>query len=239
MSVSSPLTSGKLRCRVIPVTRVRQNCSLIWCDETGCAAVVDPGPDLAPVAQAISDTRVRVERILITHSHPDHAGGAAELAARLRVPIEGPHPAEQPEMGRMLDLAERYGFAGCRTFEPARWLEQGDELPVGRCLLTVIHCPGHTEGHVAYFEPDARLAFVGDILFRGAVGATSGPLNHLELLRSIRLKLFPLGDDVTFVPGHDRLSSFGEERLLNPSVSDMAAEEYEHFFDDPRFLKDW
>ncbi len=233
MSYRLPFKTGKLRCEVIPVTRVRQNCSLVWCDETLRAAVVDPGPDLAPILQAISDCGVEVERLLITHSHPDHAGGAAELAELLQVPIEGPHSAEQSEINRMLALAEQHDFADTRLLEPDRWLADGDSVLLGRCALRVIHCPGHTPGHVVYFEPDSRIAFVGDILFRGTIGATSGHLNHLELLRSIRLKLFPLGDDVTFVPGHGQLSSFGEERLINASVSDLAAEEYEHLLLEP------
>lgn len=219
------------------MTRVRQNCSLTWCSETGSGAVIDPGPDIEPVLQAIEDASVRVERILITHGHPDHAGGAADLAELLNVPIEGPHRLEQPLIARMMEMAGRYDFKRCRDFEPDRWLEDGDEIPVGRCVLRVIHCPGHTDGHVVYFEPDSRIAFVGDILFRGSIGATSGYLDHLELLRSIRLKLFPLGDDVIFIPGHAKLSSFGEERLINPSVSDLAAEEYEHILQDPRFLR--
>lgn len=233
MSDRHRLQNRKLQCRVIPVTRVRQNCSLIWCDETRCAAIVDPGPDLEPIRRAIDETGVRVERLLITHSHPDHAGGAASLAEQLGVPIAGPHRAEQGEFTRMLEYAGKHGFDGCRVFEPDHWLEDGEEIPLGGCTLRAIHCPGHTAGHLSYFEAESRLAFVGDILFRGAIGATGNPRNHLELLRSIRLKLFPLGDDVTFVPGHGRLSTFGEERWLNPSVSDLAAEEYEHLLEEP------
>lgn len=222
------MSGAQLQCRVIPVTRVRQNCSLIWCAASGSAAVVDPGPDLAPILLAIDETGVEVERILITHSHPDHAGGAAALAETLGARIEGPHRDERPEMARMLEYAEKHDFRDCRLFEPARWLRDGEEIAVGSCTVRAIHCPGHTAGHMAYFSPESRTAFVGDILFHGAIGATSGPLNHLALLRSIRLKLFPLGDDVTFVPGHGRLSFFGQERWVNPSVSDLAAEEYEH-----------
>jgi glyoxylase-like metal-dependent hydrolase (beta-lactamase superfamily II) len=218
---------------VIPVTRVRQNCSLIWCRATMAGALVDPGGDLGLLLEAVAEEGVRVERLLITHGHPDHAGGAADLAALLGVPIEGPHRDERPLIERIDVLAKDHNFPGCKSFTPSRWLADGDLIQVGNQRLVALHCPGHTDGHIAYFSGESRLALVGDILFRGAVGYTRTPENYLELLRSIRCKLFPLGDDVVFIPGHERLSTFGEERLLNPSVSDLAAEEYQHLFAEP------
>ncbi len=186
----------------------------------------------------IDECGIEVERLLVTHSHPDHAGAAADLAELLSVPVEGPHRSEAQEMGRMIAIADEYGFDGCRPYTPERWFEHGDVIRVGNQQLVMLHCPGHTDGHAVYYSAAAKLAFVGDILFRNAIGATRNSENHLQLLYSIRRKLFPLGDEVIFVPGHDALSTFGDERVFNPYVSDFAAEEYEHVFDDPRYLQD-
>jgi glyoxylase-like metal-dependent hydrolase (beta-lactamase superfamily II) len=224
-----------LQCKVIPVTHVKQNCSVIWCAETMRGAVVDPGGEIDRIRAFIDRQGVEVERLLITHGHPDHAGAATALAALLNVPIEGPHVAETEVIRAMGSIAATHGLSDCQPYSPDRWLADGDIVQVGRQQLSVLHCPGHTAGHAAYFCEAARLAFVGDILFRSAVGATSGPANHFTLLHSIRRKLFPLGDDVVFVPGHQSLSTFGDERLFNPVVSDFAAEDYEYVFDDPRF----
>ncbi len=237
MSKKYLLKGDKLQCRVLPVTRVGQNCSVVWCLETARAAIVDPGGETDHLLRLIDEERVDVERILITHPHPDHAGAAAELARRLQVPIEGPNRADASLLDGMMQLARDLGFYECSPFAPQRWLEDQDEVRVGRQTLLALHCPGHTAGHMAYFSPQARIAFVGDILFRGAIGATANPFAHLELLRSIRRKLFPLGDDVLFVPGHDRVSTFGEERKNNHAVADAAAKKYEHLFDDPRFAR--
>ena len=224
-----------LRCQVIPVTRVKQNCSVIWCAETLRGGVVDPGGEINRVRAFIDERGIEIERLLITHSHPDHAGAAAELAEQLAVPIEGPHRAEAAEMTRMMALAGEHGFDDCRPYRPDRWFEDGDTIPIGHQQLIMLHCPGHTGGHAVYYCEAANLAFVGDILFRNAIGATGSAENHLQLLYSIRRKLFPLGDDVAFVPGHDALSTFGDERVFNPYVSDFAAEDYEHIFDDSRY----
>lgn len=234
MNTDHVLHDRPLQCRVIPVTRVLQNCSLLWCVDTGRAVVVDPGGEIERLLRAIDQERVDVERLLITHPHPDHSGAAAGLADRLKVPIEGPHRRDEALLQGMCKLGRDLGFFECSPFEPDRWLEDRDEIVVGHQTLLALHCPGHTAGHMAYFSPEARIAFVGDILFRDRVGATAGPFEHLELLRSIRRKLFPLGDDVLFVPGHDRLSTFGDERRDNHAVSDRAAERYNHLFDDPR-----
>jgi len=235
--MNSRLLSGDapLVCKVIPVTHVQQNCSVVWCAETMRGAVIDPGGELDRIRSFVDAKGIVVERLLVTHSHPDHAGAAADLAEELAVPIEGPHRAEAGEMTRMVVLAREHGFQGCRPYTPQRWFEHGDVTRVGNQQLLVLHCPGHTEGHVVYYSGAARLAFVGDILFRNAIGATRSPEKYLQLLYSIRRKLFPLGDDVVFVPGHAALSTFGDERVFNPYVSDFAAEEYEHIFDDPRY----
>lgn len=238
MSDRHLLKDKPLQCRVIPVTFTRQNCSLVWCVETRRAVLVDPGGDVDLLLRAIDQEQVSVERLLVTHPHPDHSGAAAELSDLLEVPIEGPHRDDQTLLRRMCAMGDDLGFYSCLPYEPERWLEDGDEIEVGHRKLVAVHCPGHTEGHMIYFSPESRLAMVGDTLFHGAIGATSGPLHHLQLLRSIRLKLLPLGDDVLFVPGHDKLSTFGEERRSNYAVSDSAAEKYSHLFDDPRFRPD-
>jgi len=230
MNTGHLLSNARLQCRVIPVTRARQNCSLIWCTETGKGALVDPGGDIDLLRHVASEEGVQIDKLLITHAHPDHAGGAFDLADILGVPIEGPHRGDAPLIIRMADIGELHGFPDCMPFEPDRWLDDAAEIHIGNQRILALHCPGHTPGHIAYFSAEARLAFVGDILFHGAVGATKRPEDHFQLLHSIRIKLFPLGDDVVFVPGHDRLSTFGEERRSNPVVSDQAAKKYSHFF---------
>jgi len=230
MPIDKLKAPAKLHFRVIPVTRARQNCSLAWCGDTGRAVVIDPGGDIERMLLAIREEGVQVERLLITHGHPDHAGAAFDLADLLQIPIEGPHWDDMPLLARLGEVGELYGFEDCLPFRPDRWLQHGDAIAVGRQTLNVLHCPGHTPGHLAYVSQDARLAFVGDILFHGAVGATKTPQDHLQLLYSIREKLFPLGDDIVFVPGHEALSTFGEERVSNPVVSDRAAQKYHHLF---------
>jgi hydroxyacylglutathione hydrolase len=227
------LHERKLQCRIVQVTPVKQNCSLLWCQETKRAVVVDPGGDIDLLRRVIAEEGVTVERLLVTHGHPDHGGAAAALAAILEVPIEGPHHGDREWIDRITAVGDLHGLWGATSFEPDRWLVDGDEIAVGNQRMVALHCPGHSPGHIAYYSPEARIAFVGDILFRGTIGATGQPRDHLELLRSIRLKLLPLGDDVLFVPGHHVLSTFGEERRSNPFVSDAAAQKYAHYFSHP------
>ncbi len=204
---------------IIPVTPLQQNCSLIWCEETGKGAIIDPGDDLNPVRQSIKEHQVNIEKILITHAHFDHAGGAHELAGELGVEIIGPHIADQPLLQRLSEQAEGWGFPPVTTFTPKRWLQQDDEVSIGNLNLNVLHCPGHTPGHIVFVHKDSRLAFVGDVLFKGSIGRTDFPLsNHQDLIDSIRNRLWQLGDDFTFVPGHGPLSTIGEERRTNPFV---------------------
>jgi len=206
---------------IIPVTALQQNCSLIWCEETMQGAVIDPGGDLEKIMYEVDLAGVTVEKILITHAHFDHAGGAHDLAEKLSIPIEGPHVDDQPLVENMGYQARSYGFPPVPSFTPDRWLMQGDLVDVGNLCLQVLHCPGHTPGHVVFFHPKSRLAFVGDVLFKGSIGRTDFPLsNHSALIDSIRHRLWPLGDDVTFIPGHGSLSTFGDERRSNPFVGD-------------------
>ncbi len=234
MALENRLTASKLHCRLVPITRVNQNCSLVWCADTRLGAVVDPGGDSHKIQRAIEEENVTVEKLLVTHGHGDHGGGANQLSNALNVPVFGPHIGDEALVENMKNMGELYGIEA-ESYRPQAWFEDQDAIQIGNQTLTALHCPGHTPGSIVYFSEEARIAFVGDILFKGAIGHTKTPLNHLELLKTIRLKLFPLGDDVLFVPGHNELSTFGEERKNNRVVSDDAAKEYEHYFTDPRF----
>jgi hydroxyacylglutathione hydrolase len=207
--------------RVIPVTPFQQNCSLLWCEETKKAAVVDPGGDIELILAAVARFGAEVEKILLTHGHIDHAGGTAELARRLGVPIEGPQREEQFWIDQLPQQSQMFGFPRADKFTPDRWLEQGDTVRFGNVEMEVLHCPGHTPGHVVFFHRGSRLAVVGDVLFQGSIGRTDFPRGDYDtLIHSIRERLWPLGDDVTFIPGHGPLSTFGDERRSNPFVGD-------------------
>jgi glyoxylase-like metal-dependent hydrolase (beta-lactamase superfamily II) len=212
-----------LKYQIVPVTPFEQNCTLLWCDETLCAAVVDPGGDIPRILAAVEKLGLQVERILITHGHIDHAGGAAELAEHLSVPIEGPHEEDRFWIDGMPQQAQMFGFANVRAFVPDRWLKQGDTIRFGQVEMQILHCPGHTPGHVAFFNEAVHLVIVGDVLFQGSVGRTDFPKGDFDtLLTSIRQKLWPLGDDVVFISGHGPMSTLGDERLSNPYCGDLS-----------------
>ncbi len=215
-------SEAPLRAAIIPVTPLQQNCSLVWCSKTMRGALIDPGGDLDRLKDAVRRAGVTLEKILLTHGHIDHCGLAGELAKELSLPIEGPHEDDRFWIARLDDDQGRFGVPA-HTFEPTRWLEDGDIVSFGKVELEVIHCPGHTPGHVVFFHRPTRFAFVGDVLFAGSIGRTDFPLgNHQDLLDAITGKLWPLGDEVTFVPGHGPTSTFGRERQSNPFVSDAA-----------------
>jgi len=208
---------------VIPVTPFQQNCSLVWCEATGRAALIDPGGDEERLLAAVAKRGLTLEKLLLTHGHIDHVGAAGRLAERLGLPIEGPHEEDAFLLEALPRQCAMFGFPPSDAFQPDRWLQQGDEVSIGQETLAVLHCPGHTPGHVVFFHAQDRIAFVGDVLFKGSIGRTDFERgDHPALIRSIRERLWPLGDDVTFVPGHGPLSTFGFERRSNPFVGDDA-----------------
>lgn len=212
-----------MKLSIIPVTPFQQNCSLVICEETHEAALVDPGGDVDRLLTAVEKSGAKLTRLLITHGHVDHCGGAAEIAARTGVPIEGPHREDAFWIEQLAQAGRGFGIAGARNFTPDRWLDAGDTVSVGNIRFDVRHCPGHTPGHVVFVQPDYKLAFVGDVLFQGSIGRTDFPRgDYATLIASITQQLWPLGDDVQFVPGHGPMSTFGDERRDNPFVGDAA-----------------
>jgi hydroxyacylglutathione hydrolase len=210
-----------MQIQVVPVTPFQQNCSVVWCERTRAAAIVDPGGDLDTVLAIVTGNKLELCKILLTHAHIDHAGATSELAQRFALPIEGPHPGDRFWIEGLPEQAAAFGFESVESFEPTRWLGQGDTVAVGEITLQVRHCPGHTPGHVIFFHEGGRFAIVGDVLLRGSIGRTDFPGgDHATLIHSIRDNLFPLGDDVKFLPGHGPMSTFGVERRTNPFVAD-------------------
>jgi glyoxylase-like metal-dependent hydrolase (beta-lactamase superfamily II) len=216
------MSDSPLKAAIIPVTPLQQNCTLLWCTETMRAAFVDPGGDLPRLKAAAAQAGVTIEKILLTHGHIDHCGSAGMLAEELGVPIEGPHEADLYWISRLEEDGAKYGIMGKR-FEPSRWLLDGDQASVGNLTFEIRHCPGHTPGHVVFHHPESRLALVGDVLFKGSVGRWDFPHgDQQQLIHSITTRLWPMGDDTAFVPGHGPMSTFGHERRTNPYVSDAA-----------------
>ena len=212
-----------LRYHTIPVTPFAQNCSLLWDDASPAphdAAVIDPGGDLDHVLVQAKRLNLKLAQIWITHAHIDHAGGAGELSRSLGLPIIGPHPGDQFWIDGLAQQGQRFGFpSAVESFTPTRWLHDGDTVRIGACQFTVRHCPGHTPGHVVFHSPEAKRAFVGDVLFAGSIGRTDFPGGDYEqLIESIRTRLWPMGDDTVFISGHGPESTFGQERRNNPFV---------------------
>jgi glyoxylase-like metal-dependent hydrolase (beta-lactamase superfamily II) len=213
------LTPALLRYQTVPVTPFQQNCSILWCDLTLEAAVVDPGGEVPRILAAVQRLGVKLAQILLTHAHIDHAGGAGQLAREQALPIVGPHPGDQPWIDGLAQQARMFGFAAAQAFAPTRWLHDGDTVTVGQSTLAVRHCPGHTAGHVVFHSAATQRAFVGDVLFAGSIGRTDLPGgDHATLIRSITERLWPMGDETVFIPGHGPESRFGHERRTNPYV---------------------
>lgn len=209
----------------VPVTPFQQNCTVLRCGETGRGAIVDPGGDIDRILAEVTRHGVELERVLLTHGHLDHAAGTAELARRTGLPVEGPQREDEFWLAGMPDQARMFGLPPAESCLPNRWLEHGDTVTVGAQTLEVLHCPGHTPGHVVFFHAPTKLALVGDVLFDGSIGRTDFPKgDHATLLRSIFERLLPLGDDVTFLPGHGPASTLGAQRRRNPFLLDYAAQ---------------
>lgn len=210
-----------MKVRVIPVTPYQQNCTLLWCEDSRKGVVIDPGGDLDQVMAVVEQEGIELEKILLTHGHLDHAGGVAVLARQTGLPVEGPHRDDEFWIEGLPQQSQRPGFGQADRFSPDRWLVDGDRVTFGDQELEVLHCPGHTPGHVVFYHRATGFAQVGDVLFNGSIGRTDFPRgDYNQLIRSIRDKLFPLGDEVRFVPGHGPVSTFGHERQTNPFVSD-------------------
>jgi len=217
------MSETAIKAAILPVTPYQQNCSLVWCTRTRKAAVIDPGGDLDRLKEAMRVEGVSLEKVLLTHGHLDHASGATKLAREFGVPIEGPHRDDAFLLDELGRNAKRPGFGDAENCTPTRWLEDGDTVTVGEATFGVRHCPGHTPGHVVFFHEGVRVAFVGDVLFQGSIGRTDFPRgNYQQLIDSITQRLWPLGNDMAFVPGHGPMSTFGRERLTNGYVADEA-----------------
>jgi len=210
-----------IACSIVPVTAYQQNCSIIKCEVTGKAAIVDPGGDVDRILAAVEKMGATVEKVILTHGHMDHCAASDILRQQLSIPIEGPQKADEFWIAKLPEWCEMSGFPHADAFVPDRWLEDGDEVSVGEQTLKVLFCPGHTPGHIVFYYPEQKVAWVGDVIFQGSIGRTDFPMGDAEqLVASIREKLFPLGDDVTFIPGHGPTSTFGQERKTNPFVAD-------------------
>ncbi len=208
-----------LQYHIHPVTAFQQNCSLVWCDATMEAALIDPGGEVDALVSEVNQRGLTLKAIWLTHAHIDHAGGAGELAERLGLPIVGPHMADQFWIDALPQQSAMFGFPPAQSFAPTRWLQDGDAVQIGNETLQVRHCPGHTPGHVVFHAPQIDRAFVGDVLFAGSIGRTDFPQgDHQQLVGSITSRLWPMGDQTVFIPGHGPESSFGRERRSNPYV---------------------
>jgi glyoxylase-like metal-dependent hydrolase (beta-lactamase superfamily II) len=217
------------RCAIIPVTQIQQNCALLWEEATKRAVVVDPGGDAPEIMRGIEHLGLTVEAMWLTHGHLDHAGGAKALKAALEarqgadVPLIGPDIRDAFLLAEIEESARRFGLSGLENVTPDRWLREGEQLRIGALAFDVLHCPGHTPGHVVFVEQTRRFAILGDVLFRGSVGRTDFPYgDSAALIRSIRDKLLPLGDDIAFICGHGEGSTLGIERRTNPFLQEDA-----------------
>ena len=210
-----------MKIAILPVTPFAQNCTLMVCEQSGKVAAFDPGGDLDHIDSVLAKTGAQLEKVFLTHGHIDHCGQAGEFAKRHGVPLEGPQIEDKFWIDQLPEQGKRFGFPSLDAFTPDRWLTDGDQVSFGAITLDVIHTPGHTPGHVVFFHPSERLAIVGDVLFQGSIGRTDFPRgDHATLIASITEKLWPLGEDVAFVPGHGPMSTFGQERQTNAYVAD-------------------
>lgn len=205
--------------QIIPVTPFAQNCSLIWCDQTNEATIVDPGGDVQTIIDAVERKRLTIKYVLLTHGHLDHAGGTAEIAEYFNAPIWGPNIADKFWLDSLAQQCQMFGFGQAKPFAPQHWLDAGDEVNIGQLTLSVKHCPGHTPGHIIFIDKEHHLAWVGDVLFHNSIGRTDFPQgSYPDLISSIKTNLLSLEDDYVFIPGHGPESTIGEERVHNPFI---------------------
>ena len=211
-----------MKFQIIPVTSFQVNCTLMWDEKTNKAAVVDPGGDVPRIVAALEKNGLTLEKVFVTHGHLDHCGAAKTLATKYGVPIEGPNQADEYLLDSLATTQTRmWGLPAGEPFTPDRWLNQGDTVTVGEETLNVFECPGHSPGHVAFFHPGTKVAVTGDVLFAGSVGRTDLPKGSFkDLENSVRTNLYPLGDDVQFIPGHGPVSNIGYERKNNAYIPD-------------------
>lgn len=203
----------------VPVTPFQQNCSIVWCDATKEAALIDAGGDIPVLLAQIAKLGLTLKALWVTHAHIDHAGGVGELANTYALPIIGPHPGDQFWIDGLAQQSVSFGFAPAQPFTPTRWLHDGDTVQIGHETLNVRHCPGHTPGHVVFHAPQIERVFVGDVLFAGSIGRTDFPQgDHDQLISSITQRLWPMGNETVFIPGHGPESTLGRERRTNPYV---------------------
>ena len=211
-----------LKALIQPVTLFQQNASIIYCSNTNKCAIVDPGGDIEILLEIAKNNNLIPEKILLTHGHIDHAGGATELSEILKVEIHGPHIEDKFLLDELQKQGEMFGLPS-KDCKPDVWLDEGDIVKVGDEKLDVYFCPGHTPGHIIFYNEANKLALVGDVLFNGSIGRTDLPGgNHNQLIISVKDKLWPLGKEIEFIPGHGPMSTFEAERLSNPFVSDQA-----------------
>ena len=210
-----------MRYEIIPVTAFQQNCTILWNEVTMKGAIIDPGGDLDLIYAFLEKHKINAEKILCTHGHLDHVGAVAELMQECHLTVLGPHKDDQFWIDILPSMSEQFNFPASAVFEPDQWLQHGDRIEAADFNFDVIHCPGHTPGHVVFYQEEYKIAFVGDVLFKGSIGRTDFPRgNHQDLIDSITQRLWPLGKDITFVSGHGAISTFENERKTNPFVSD-------------------
>lgn len=208
--------------QIISVTAFQENCSIIWCEKTLQGAIVDPGGEVELLIKAVSTLNIKVTKILLTHGHLDHVGAAKDLANHYQVKIYGPQREDQFLLDNLPNQSVQFGFPFCQAFEPDSWLNEGDIVKIGEEQLSVLHCPGHTPGHIVFINHQQKVALVGDVLFQNSIGRTDFPRgSYPDLISSIKHKLLPLGDDFTFIPGHGGISTFGHERINNPYINEI------------------